>query len=328
MNVFGKVRLGYLIARTERFADWHRFASDAIGMHVDQVDRSATRLRLDDHTCRFLLLRGPEEDVSAFGWQVDDQATFEEVLRRVSDAGVPVSTGTDDEAALRGVARLARFPGPKGIAQEIFTGSATRCAPPPWRSKFVTGEYGLGHVALTSKQPASIRGYYETVFDARLSDHIDETISGVKLKVRFLRLNARHHTVAVAGTGPRLDPVRTRIQHVNVQVGQLDDMVGSYQRVTELGFRMAWGIGQHTNDRELSYYCVTPSGFELEVGWNPIVVDEDTWTPTTHRGISIWGHTPVGETVIGKLHQFGRALASGMRHEASVPRLQPLLPPP
>jgi len=27
-----------------------------------------------------------------------------------------------------------------------------------------------------------------------------------------------------------------------------------------------WSIGQHTNDRELSYYCRTPSGFELEVG--------------------------------------------------------------
>jgi hypothetical protein len=47
-------------------------------------------------------------------------------------------------------------------------------------------------------------------------------------------------------------------------------MVGAYQRVRELGFSMAWSIGQHTNDKELSFYCVTPSGFELEVGWNPI----------------------------------------------------------
>jgi hypothetical protein len=51
-------------------------------------------------------------------------------------------------------------------------------------------------------------------------------------------------------------------------------MTASYQQVNELGFHMALAVGQHTNDRELSYYAMTPSGFELEVGWNPIVVDE------------------------------------------------------
>ena len=94
--------------------------------------------------------------------------------------------------------------------------------------------------------------------------------------------------------GFRSTPIRTRVQHLNVQVADLDTMVGAYQRVTALGFHMALGIGQHTNDRELSFYAMTPSGFEWEVGWNPIVVDETTWEPTTHQGISIWGHTRTG----------------------------------
>ena len=72
-------------------------------------------------------------------------------------------------------------------------------------------------------------------------------------------------------------------------------MISSYQRVKQLGFSMALSVGQHTNDKELSYYAVTPSGFEWEVGWNPIVVDEATWEPTTHQGISIWGHQPGGK---------------------------------
>jgi len=62
-------------------------------------------------------------------------------------------------------------------------------------------------------------------------------------------------------------------------------MTAAYQRVKQLGFRMALGVGQHTNDKELSFYAVTPSGFEWEVGWNPIVVDETTWEPTTNQGI-------------------------------------------
>jgi len=87
---------------------------------------------------------------------------------------------------------------------------------------------------------------------------------------------------------------------------------------------MAWGVGQHTNDRELSYYCVTPSGFEWEVGWNPILITpevEATWEPTTYQGISIWGHKPVGETVLTKLNQFRLAGASLRQREVTVPAL-------
>jgi hypothetical protein len=91
--------------------------------------------------------------------------------------------------------------------------------------------------------------------------------------------------------------------------------------VKELGFHMALAVGQHTNDRELSYYAVTPSGFEWEVGWNPIVVDENTWEPTTYQGISIWGHTPGGQTVIDKLAQFKSATQSLLRREDAVPAL-------
>ncbi|WP_433463587.1 hypothetical protein [Spirillospora sp. CA-128828] len=98
-------------------------------------------------------------------------------------------------------------------------------------------------------------------------------------------------------------------------------MTRSYQRVKELGFRMALSVGQHTNDRELSYYAVTPSGFEWEVGWNPLVIDETTWEPGTHRGISLWGHTPVGQTVIDKLTQFRQAATSLTRNEQTVPAL-------
>jgi Glyoxalase/Bleomycin resistance protein/Dioxygenase superfamily len=167
-----------------------------------------------------------------------------------------------------------------------------------------------------------MRGYYSTVFDARLSDYIDETISGVKLKIRFLRVNKRHHSVAIAAVNRLpVNPIRTRIQHLNIQVARLDDMTASYQRVKELGFDMALGVGQHTNDKELSYYAMTPSGFEWEVGWNPIVVDETTWEPTTYQGISIWGHTPEGQTIIDKLAMFKIGAQSLVHREDSVPAL-------
>jgi len=323
-SVFGKVHLGYVVIETQKFSDWRRFGRDAIGMHLDEGAPDAMRFRLDDNECRFLLQRGPAEDVTALGWQLDDHETFDTVVARVKCHGVPVTEGTDEEAALRGVERLVRFPGPNGLAQEVFTRARTGAAPLHMATGggFVTGAAGMGHVAVTTAKPHQVRGYYNAVLDARLTDYIDETISGLKFKIRFLRVNERHHTVAIAAVNRlRLNPIRTRVQHLNIQVGELDDMAAAYQRVKQLGFRMALGVGQHTNDKELSFYAVTPSGFEWEVGWNPIVVDETTWEPTTHQGISIWGHTPEGQTIVEKLAQFKTGAASLIHHEDVVPAL-------
>ncbi len=323
-DVFGNVHLGYVVVETEKFADWRRFGRDAIGMHIDDSLDDTMRFRLDDNECRFLLRRGPAEDVTALGWQLDGHDTFDEIVSRVTGHGVPVTEGTDEEAALRGVERLVRFPGPNGLAQEVFTRARAGTAPLQMatRGGFVTGESGLGHVAITSKKPHQMRGYYNTVFDARLSDYIEETISGVKLTIRFLRVNERHHSVAIAAVNRLpVNPIRTRVQHVNVQVANLDDMTASYQRVKELGFGMALAVGQHTNDKELSYYAMTPSGFEWEVGWNPIIVDETTWEPATYQGISIWGHTPEGQTIVDKLAQFRNGARSLLHREDDVPAL-------
>jgi 2,3-dihydroxybiphenyl 1,2-dioxygenase len=323
-SVFGAVHLGYIVIETDKFADWRRFGRDAIGMHLDETLPGVMRFRLDANECRFLLQRGPAEDATALGWQLDDHAAFDEILSRVTSHGVPVTQGTPEEAALRGVERLVRFPGPNGLTQEIFTRPRTSETPLHMRAGggFVTGTAGMGHVAVTTKRPHQMRGYYNTVFDARLSDYIDETISGMKLKIRFLRVNQRHHSVAIAAVNQLpINPIRTRIQHLNVQVADLDDMTSSYQRVRELGFHMALAVGQHTNDRELSYYAMTPSGFEWEVGWNPIVVDETTWEPTTYQGISIWGHSRMGQTIIDKLAQYKTGAQSLLRREDTVPAL-------
>lgn len=326
-DVFGNVHLGYLVVETQRLTDWRRFGADAVGLHVDQLTRDTTRFRLDDRECRFLLQRGPAEDVTALGWQVDDHETFDEILARVISRGLPVQEATPEECGLRGVERLWRFPGPKGAATEIFTTPVTTPSPLVMRNTaFVTGDGGLGHIAIVSKDVLGMHSYYRALFDARVSDFILERIGPMDLRIRFLRVNERHHSVALAGVQQlAVNPVRTLIQHVNVQVAELDDMVAAHERVTAEGFRMMWSVGQHPNDRSISFYCQTPSGFELEVGWNPLVVTEElesTWEPTTYQGISLWGHTRVGEDVIHKMSMVRQALRSTRRTEVTVPELR------
>ena len=321
-SLFGNVHLGYVVIETNRFADWRRFGRDAIGMHCDETLSDVMRFRLDDAQCRFLLQRGPAEDVSALGWQLDSHESFDELVARVTGHGIAVTAGTAEEAALRGVERLVRFPGPNGLAMEVFTRARLDDTPLTMavREGFVTGESGIGHVAVVATKPQQVHDYYNTLFDARLSDFIDETIGGLKFKIRFLRVNQRHHSVAIAAV-KRLpvNPIRTRVQHCNIQVTELDDLTDSYQRVRALGFDMALGIGQHTNDRELSFYAVTPSGFEWEVGWNPLIVDESTWKTTTHQGISIWGHEM--QRSVDRIEQFRNAARSLLHREDAVPAL-------
>ncbi|UKD51042.1 VOC family protein [Amycolatopsis sp. FU40] len=325
-DVFGAARLGYIVVESRRLTDWNRFGADAIGLHVDELTRDTLRFRLDDRECRFLVQRGPAEDVIAAGWEIDDHETFEIVLGRVAAAGLPVTEGSPEEAALRGVERLWRFPGPKGIATEVFTRARTTAAPLRMRNTaFVTGRSGMGHLAITTTRPEQLHTYWNNLLDLRLSDRIVERVGPAKLNIRFLRSGQRHHSIALANvTGLALDPVRTSVQHVNIEIATLEDLLDSFHRVTELGFAMAWSIGQHTNDRELSYYCVTPSGFELEVGWNPVVVTperEQTWEPTTYQGISLWGHTTAGAGVAALMSRFQAAVRSLREQEETVPAL-------
>ena len=320
-SVFNKVHLGYLVIETEKFAEWRRFGRDAIGMHLDETLPGVMRFRLDDNECRFLLQRGPAEDTTALGWELDDHATFDTIAARITSHGVPLTEGTAEETALRGVERFVRFPGPNGLAQEMYVNARKASAPLSLGvgGGFITGGDGMGHVAIATKKPQQMRGYYNSVFDARLSDYIEETINGLKFKIRFLRVNERHHTIAIASMNLLpLNPIRTKVQHCNVQVADLNDMTLAYQRVKELGFDMTLSVGQHTNDKELSFYAMTPSGFEWELGWNPIVVDESTWEPTTHQGISIWGHTPEGQTIVDLLAQFKSSARSALRREDMV----------
>ena len=49
-------------------------------------------------------------------------------------------------------------------------------------------------------------------------------------------------------------------------------------------------LGRHSNDDMLSFYPMTPSGFDVEYGWGGLEVDDETWHVLTHAKNSAWGH--------------------------------------
>lgn len=318
-DVFGRVRLGYVVVESRRLDHWKRFAVDGLGLQLDGTAPSGVAaFRMDAHQRRLVVLEGPAEDVVALGWQLDDLETLREVRTRLAARGVELVDCGSEAASTRGVERCWRCTGPKRLELELYTTPVPGSGEPRMASSgFVTGAAGMGHVAISSREPESMVAFWQATFDARVSDRIEDRLDGIPFDFTFLRLNERHHSVAIAATrGLNIDPVRTRIHHLNLQAATLDDVTAAYQRCRELGFRLANAIGQHPNDRELSFYVESPSGFEVELGWNPIVVrDEPAWQVAAYRGISLWGHQPMNLGAGTRIRRAARGLASLARTE-------------
>lgn len=319
-SIFGKSRLGYVVVESSRIAEWRKFGADGLGMHVDSVEGGALAFRLDDHQRRIIITPGGAEDVTALGFELENEAVLREIRKRLVERGVDVRAGTASQARLRGVESFCTFDGPKRLQIDLYTQPVKSVEELHMQtSGFLTGSAGIGHVAIVTREPESLQAFWETVFDARVSDHIEDKVGGTVMDFTFLRLNERHHSVAVAATrGRRLDPTRSRIHHLNLQVSTLDDVSAAYLRCRKMGYSIANAIGQHPNDLELSFYVVTPSGFEMELGWNPIVVDEASWRSTTYRGISLWGHFRENQSLGLTLKQIRRAIRSMKQKEYVV----------
>jgi len=76
-------------------------------------------------------------------------------------------------------------------------------------------------------------------------------------------------------------------------VNSIDDVGATFDRCQELGVPLQRTLGRHQNDRMVSFYGYTPSGFCFEVGWGGREIDDRNWVVRTYPGASEWGHRPV-----------------------------------
>lgn len=294
MDIFGKVRLGYVIIGSRKLGEWQRFLVEGIGLHLASASTGELAFRMDDHARRLIVKDDGAEDITAIGWELDDKSVLEALLGRLAGKGVAVERVEGEQALIRGVAAFHRIKGPKGLPLELFTRPVIDPAPLKMLcSGFVTGDGGLGHLSLMSREPDRSAAFWRELFDARVSDRIEISVGRkVVLDVTFLRMNPRHHSVAIAATRQvAVDMYRTRIQHLNLEAASLDDLSGAYERCSRLGYEFTRSIGRHPNDKELSFYILTPSGFELELGWDALTVNEASWQAgRTYPNMSTWGH--------------------------------------
>jgi 2,3-dihydroxybiphenyl 1,2-dioxygenase len=285
-------QLGYLGFEVSDLPAWRAFATDVLGMEAGPLTESgALPLRMDAYERRFLLHEGPADDVAYAGWEVRDAEGLETVARRLEGAGVPARRASAAEAAARGVEALVRCSDPAGNALELYVGP--RIATVPFRSTrllshFVTGDQGLGHLVLVGKSLRELEDFYLRLLGLRLSDRIRTKLGGaLPIEIAFLHANPRHHSLAFAAA-----PLPKRMHHFMVELGSLDDVGRAYDRCLDAGVAIVQTLGRHPNDRMLSFYARTPSGFAVEVGWGGLTVADSSWRVAVYGELSEWGHRP------------------------------------
>ncbi len=281
--------LGYAGFGVKDVAAWRSFAEDVLGVAVNEAANGGLRLRVDDSQWRIAIEPTGEDDVTYLGFEVEGPAALDELVAKLSAAGVAVER-SEALAKERGVIGLARCTDPTGIGIELYWGP-TETGQNRFVSKvgvagFVTEGQGFGHVVLMAGDIGPSRNFYETLLGFRLSDVIDfSPMPGFEVRLVFLHCNPRHHTLALAPI-----PAPKRLNHFMLQVRDFDDVGRGLDRARKAGVTFANSLGKHTNDQMISFYLITPSGFEVEYGFGGREIDDATWVPSRHTATSTWGH--------------------------------------
>jgi len=290
--VFG---LGYLTLETRDLDRWRELAVDVLGMVVgDGPDPDALYLRLDDRPARLVLLPGETDRLVSVGWEVPTAEALRDAVRRLEDAGAPVKHGSGEEADLRRVQEVAFTADPAGTPIELFHGSALVHDPlvTPFGARFVTGDQGMGHVVLPTKDPQASYDFYTQVLGFRSRGAMRVPAQMVpkgdpdgRYYVRFLSTNPRHHTLAL---GPWWQP--NGIIHFMVEVSELDDVGRALDRLHKHRFHLSSTLGRHTNDHMVSFYVQSPTMCDVELGCFGRRIDDAAYSAEDITADSFWGH--------------------------------------
>ncbi len=208
---------------------------------------------------------------------------------------MPYKEATAAQLADRRVDEMITFADPSGNRLEVFHGAALehRRVVSPYGHTFVTGEQGLGHVVLSTRDDAEALHFYRDVLGFTLRDSmrlppqlVGRPADGPPAWLRFFGCNPRHHSLAFLPM-----PTPSGIVHLMMEVGGSDDVGLCLDRALRRKVPMSATLGRHVNDKMLSFYMKTPGGFDIEFGCEGMQVEDDhSWIARESTAVSLWGH--------------------------------------
>jgi 3,4-dihydroxy-9,10-secoandrosta-1,3,5(10)-triene-9,17-dione 4,5-dioxygenase len=285
IHSLGLVRLGSTVVD-----EWRSFAADVLGMQVSDGADGSLLLRMDERPYRIAIVPNDTDRVLASMFEVRDRKALDVAVRELEEAGVAVKEGSADDAAARKVESYVSFEDPNGNPIEIFFSQSVDGleAQLPHGGGFVTGALGCGHVVLPSADLDAAFDFYTKVMGFRHRDSMSiELPNGLRLRLRFIGCNPRHHTIALtAGQSPQ------GLRHMMIEADSIKTFGRTFARAREAGV-LKTELGQHSNDEVLSFYLFCPGGYEVEFGVHGRQVDDSSWLTRDLTALSHWGYWPI-----------------------------------
>ena len=287
--------LGYLRIEATDMAAWREYGLKVLGMVEGSGNtEGALYLRMDDFPARLVIVPGERDHLMEVGWECANAEGLQEIRDRLDVEGVPYKEATAAQLADRRVVEMIRFSDPSGNCLEVFHGVALehRRVVSPYGHKFVTGEQGLGHVVLSTRDDDEALHFYRDVLGFTLRDSmrmppqvVGRPADGAPAWLRFFGCNPRHHSLAFL---PLSTP--SGIVHLMIEVENADDVGLCLDRALRRKVPMSATLGRHVNDLMLSFYMKTPGGFDVEFGCEGRQVEDSGWVARESTAVSLWGH--------------------------------------
>ena len=290
--------IGYLrIAATDTDA-WMAFGTGVLGlMDAAREDAAGARfLRMDNHPFRFMIEPASKDGLIAAGLECRGRSEWLAVCERLGSAGHTLQAGPADEAARRCVTEYVTVEDPCGNTLELYYGRRLDYAPlisPTGVKQLITGdEYtgdmGFGHAVLPTPDLEAAANFYTELLGLGVSDTLYPPLpeGAPETTILFLHAdNPRQHSLALYN-----HPYTGGVVHIMVEVSSLDEVGRAMDRAKTGGHPILASLGRHVNDNMCSFYVVAPGGIAVEYGYDGLLVDWETYTPTVSTEGDYWGH--------------------------------------
>jgi len=253
---------------------------EAGGMSAD----GTAYLKLDRRQWRLAVHPSEQPGLAYLGFELRSVPDFERAVEAIAARGVDIRAGDPGECEARSVERLAVLADPVGHRLELFQGPIVDDAfLSPAGIEFLTGELGMGHAVLYVPDIEAALAFYRDILGFQRSDYM--TFGPDGMGIHFLRCTPRHHSIALLQVGDL-----SGLQHLMFEATTLDAVGKAHDRALERGVEISSSLGRHRNDRTVSFYMHGPSGFDVEVGWDGVLVGDGWVEHEFAGGGDEWGH--------------------------------------
>lgn len=272
----------YVRLNTRDLASATEYAQRILGLEVARRERKSVYFKSDsrDHT---LVYSEGDPALQIAGFDVTSPEALDAAAAAIEAHRLEVRRGSRSECEQRYVDDFIAFRDPSGNAIELVyrpLHSGRR-----YHGSRDAGITGFSHIGLRTADPVRDERFWTGVCGARVSDRIGNAA--------LLRIDEVHHKIALF---PSSFP---GVQHINHQVGGIDDIMRSWYFLRERGVRIVFGPGRHPTSGAMFLYFEGPDGmvYEYSSGVRLIPKEEEAayvprQFPFAPEGFCMWGSRP------------------------------------